>query len=103
VARVLKLVDEDEDLETQQPLEAASGPVSTVPTPCEESDVEVIEVPLLKKRKLTKVVKVVVPKVKEAQNVANFLAARRRQMPKPSVPHAANVEAFLANELSWLS
>jgi hypothetical protein len=58
----------------------------------------VIEGPLLKKMKLTKVVKVVVPQVEEAQNVANFLAARRRQMPKPSVPHAANVEAFLANE-----
>jgi hypothetical protein len=31
-------------------------------------------------------------------NVANFLAAQRKQAPKPSVPPLAAAEAFLANE-----
>ena len=52
----------------------------------------------MKKRKLLKGVEVAVPSVDEAQNVANFLAARRKRMPKSSVPCMKNVEAFLANE-----
>jgi hypothetical protein len=31
-------------------------------------------------------------------NVASFLVARRKQIPPPSVPRMADVEAFLANE-----
>jgi hypothetical protein len=98
VARVLKLIDESEDLEAQQPLETAPGPIPTVPTPGEELDVEVVEASLVKKRKLTKAVEVAAPEV-EAKNVASFLATQRKQMPKPSVPCMADVEAFLANEL----
>jgi hypothetical protein len=56
VARVLKLIDESEDLEAQQPLETALGPIPTVPTLSEELDVEVVEASLVKKRKLTKAV-----------------------------------------------
>jgi hypothetical protein len=77
VARVLKLVDEEEDLEAQQPLEAAPGPISIAPTIGEELDVEVIEAPLMKKRKLVKGVEVSTLDVK-AMNVANFLAAQRK-------------------------
>ena len=32
------------------------------------------------------------------KNVANFLAARRKQMPKSSIPRMTDVEAFLANK-----
>ena len=71
VARVLKLVDEEEDFEAQQPLEAALGLVLTAPTPGEESEVEVIEAPLVKKRKLVKTIKVAVSQIKVTQNVAN--------------------------------
>jgi hypothetical protein len=98
VARLLKLVDEEEELEAQQPLEATLRPISLVPTPSEESEVKVIEAPLVKKRKLVKGVEAVAPTVDEAQNVANFLSAWREWMPIPSVPCMAEVEAFLANE-----
>jgi hypothetical protein len=77
VAIVLKLVDEEEDLEVQQPLEAALGPILTAPTPSEESDVEMIEAPLVMKRKLTKRAEATAPEL-EARNVANFLAAQRK-------------------------
>jgi hypothetical protein len=97
VARVLKLIDESEDLEAQQPLETAPGPIPTVPTPGEELDVEVVEASLVKKRKLTKAVEVAAPEV-ETKNVASFLATQRKQMPKPSVPCMVDIEAFLANE-----
>jgi hypothetical protein len=58
----------------------------------------VIEAPFVKKRKLTKVVEVATPEV-EAKNVASFMAAQRKQMPKPFVPRLVDVEAFLANKL----
>jgi hypothetical protein len=78
----------------------------------------VIEAPLVKKRKLKKVVEptslvvnpialVVEPAAPvvelaaqgvKAVNVAGFLAARRRTTPLPSMPRMADVEAFLANE-----
>jgi hypothetical protein len=61
VARILKLIDKSEDLEALQPLEAASRPVPTVPTPDKESDVELIKGPLVKKRKLIKAVEVAAP------------------------------------------
>jgi hypothetical protein len=111
VARAFKLVDEEEDLEIEQPAEAILGPTPQVSTPAEESEVEVIEVPFVKKRKLKKVVEPAAPVVEpvapvvklvavvvEAMNVASFLVARRKQIPPPSVPCMADVEAFLANE-----
>jgi hypothetical protein len=60
LAKLLKLVDKEEELEAQQPLEAALGPTLAALTPSEESDVEVIEAPLMKKRKLIKGVEAVV-------------------------------------------
>jgi hypothetical protein len=71
----------------------------------------VIEAPLVKKRKLKKVVEPLAPVAESAAsvietaapavkivNVADFLAARRKQAPPPSVLRMADVEAFLANE-----
>jgi hypothetical protein len=57
----------------------------------------VIEAPLVKKRKLTKAVEATILE-DDAMNIASFLAARRKQMPKPFVPCIADVKAFLANE-----
>ena len=54
VARLLKLVDEEDDLEVGKPAKAASVPVTKALTPNEESEVEVIEVPLVRKRTLKK-------------------------------------------------
>ena len=56
-----------------------------------------IEASLVKKRKLTRGVGGAAPEVQK-KGVASFLAARKRPMPKPSVPCMANVETFLANE-----
>ena len=84
VARILKLVDEEEDLGVQQPFETIPGPLPTAPTPDEELEVEVIEAPLVRKRKLIKGVDVTAPEV-ELKHMANFLAVRRKQAPKPSV------------------
>jgi hypothetical protein len=78
----------------------------------------VIEAPLVKKRKLRKMVDPTVPVTEPATlviepsakvietaapavkvtNVAGFLVAWRKQAPPPSVPRMANIEAFLANE-----
>jgi hypothetical protein len=93
------LVEEDEELEAQQPLEATPRLVLTSPTPGEESKIEVIEAPLVKKRKLVKRVEVAAL-VAETKNVANFLAARRKQAPKPSVAPLVSIKAFLANDPS---
>ena len=60
VARVLKLVDEEEDLEAGQPTEATSVPVSI---PIGDSKVEVVEVPLLRKKTLKKVADAPLPEV----------------------------------------
>jgi hypothetical protein len=78
---VLKLVDEEKDLEAQQPLEATLGPILIVlsswrgvrcrsdrGSSCEEEEAD-------------KGVEAAAPQVIEAQNVANFLAARRKQCP----------------------
>ena len=102
VARLLKLVDEEEDSEVPQPLNTILGPVPTTPTPSEESNVEVIEAPLAKKRKLTKGVAAVAPEV-ESNRMASFLAIRRKQESKPDVPDVTKVEAFLANKLVEVS
>ena len=58
VARLLKLVDEEEDLEAEQPVEIASVPILV---PIEDSEVEVVEV-----------------EPAAIVNVANFLVARRK-------------------------
>jgi hypothetical protein len=116
VVRALKLADEES--ETEKPVEAAPSPTprteapaatqgakkthegapkETTPARVGDSEVEVIEVPLVKKRKLKRtfepaplVVEPVVPAVENLaaslSRVADFLAARRRQAPPPSVP-----------------
>jgi hypothetical protein len=120
VVRALKLADEE--LETEERVEAApsltprneapadtqgvkvpyeGAPKEVAPdrVPVEESDVEVIEAPLIRRRKLKRAseptplkVEPVVPvteNVAPAANVAKvagFLAARRNQAPPPSVP-----------------
>jgi hypothetical protein len=117
VARALKLADEEE-LEAEMPVKAVVEPTPLVPVPAEESDVQVIKAPLVKKRKLnkaveptvrvtepsasvikpaTRVIETATPMAK-AVNMVGFLAARRKQAPPPSVPRMADVEAFLANE-----
>ena len=97
VARLLKLVNEEEDLEAGQPAEAASVPI---PVPIEDSEVKVVEVPLMRKRTLKKAAEATAPEVEPVAtiNVANFQAARKKQIPPPTVPPMADVEAFLANE-----
>ena len=99
VARVLRLVDDEEDVEAEHPAEVASVPARKAPTPREESKVKVIEAPLPKKIMLRKIADVAVPPAAPAAvNMANFLANRKRQVPPPSVPRMDAVEAFLANE-----
>jgi hypothetical protein len=118
VARVLKLADEEDELEAKTSVKAVAEPTTLVSVPAEESDVQVIEAPLVKKRKLKKVAKpdiratkpaalVIEPAAKvietaapaaKAVNIAFFLVARRKQAPHPSMLRMADVEAFLANE-----
>ena len=100
VARVLKLVDEEDDLEAGKPVEVALVPVPKALTLGEESEVEVIEALLARKRTLKKVADAAAPEVVPtvAVNMVNFIANRKKQAPPPSVPPIANVEAFLANE-----
>ena len=88
MARVLKLVDEEEEAMVEKPVEAASIPAPGIPTPREDSEVEVIEAPLMRKRKLKKAVEAAAPKAVStaAATMANFLAARRRQALPPLVP-----------------
>jgi hypothetical protein len=79
--------------------------------PTEESDVQVIEAPLAKKRKLRNGVKPTVLATKPAAlvikpsaptvkaiGVADFLTARRQQALPSFVPRVEDVAAFLANE-----
>ena len=54
MARVLKLVDEEDDLEAGKPAKVASVPAPKASTPGEESEVEVIEALFAKKRTLKK-------------------------------------------------
>jgi hypothetical protein len=110
VARVLKLADEEDELEVEKPTRAVAKPTTRVLAPAEES-IEVIEAPLVKKRKLKKATEPSAPSVESAApvietaapivktvNVADFLVARRKQAPPPSVSCIADVEAFLSNE-----
>ena len=81
VARVLKLVDDEEDVEAEHYAEA-------------------IKAPLARKRTLKKAVDAAIPgaALAAAVNMANFLSNRRKLMPPPSVPRMDAIEAFLANE-----
>ena len=77
-----------------------SVPVQKTLTPKEDLEVEVIETPLVRNRTLKKAADAVAPEAAPAAAVsmANFLANRGKQIPLPSVPSMAVVEAFLANE-----
>ena len=83
-------------------MKAAPRPVLIDSTLPKESNVEKIEAHLVRKRKLVKGVDDATPEAK-AKSVSNFLAAQRKQAPKPSVPSVVNVKAFLANELIEVS
>ena len=100
MARVLKLVDDEDDVEAGQLAEATSVLVPKALTLREGSKVEVIEAPLMRKGTLKKVVDAAAPRAMLATmvNMANFLANWRRQVPPPSVPRMDTIEAFLANE-----
>ena len=76
VARVLKLVDEEDNLEDGKPTEVASVPAPNASTPREDSKVEVIEAPLAKKRTLKKAADAAAPEVVPtvAVNMARFIA-----------------------------
>ena len=80
VAKVLKLVDEKDDLEAGKPAEVASVPAPKASTPVEESEVKVIEAPLAKKQTLKKAVDAATPEAipTVAVNMANFIANRRK-------------------------
>ena len=80
VAKVLNLVDEEDDVEAGKPAEVTSVPVPKVPTQREESKVKVIEAHLMRKRTLKKAVDAAAPRVVPAAAVtmANFLANWRR-------------------------
>jgi hypothetical protein len=66
--------------------------------------VEVVEAPLVRKRRLTKAAGRDVPMpgtgppVDEVADVAGFLASRRKKAVPPSVPPLVEVEKFIANE-----
>jgi hypothetical protein len=66
---------------------------------------EVLEAPAVKKRKLSKAAELEVPlaelaaSVIGAEDVAGFLASRRKKAKLPLVPRLAKFEAFIANEL----
>jgi hypothetical protein len=110
VVRALRLADEEES-DAEKTVEATPEQTPLAKVPAEESDVQVIEAPLVKKRKLKRVAEPNIPAVEPATpmvetailaikvtNVADFLAARRSQAPPPSVPRVEDVAAFLANE-----
>ena len=80
VAWVLKLVDDEDDLEAGKPAKATSIPVPRAPTLGEASKVEVIKVPLARKMTLKKVADAAASEAVPAVvvNVANFLANRRK-------------------------
>jgi hypothetical protein len=133
VVRALRLVDEEES-EVEKPVEATPAPTPRTEAPAnmqgvkephegapketaqdrvsaEESDVEVVEAPLIKRKKLERasepttlevnpvmfVAETTAPAVNVVQ-VAGFLAACRSQAPPPSVPRVEEVIAFIANE-----
>jgi hypothetical protein len=96
VARALKLLDEEESPEAGGPAKDLPGPVPKTHSATDES-VEVVEAPLVKKRKLTRAAGID-PKVDEAAGVAGFLASRRLNAAPLSIPPLGEVEKFIANE-----
>jgi hypothetical protein len=111
VVKALVLADKEDELEVEEPATATLAPTPLVRASAEESDIQVVEAPIVKRRKLTKETGPTVPMVElaapligttvppiQTANVAGFLAARRSQAPPPSVPQAEEVVAFLANE-----
>ena len=100
MARVLKLVDDEDDLETEELVEVVSISVQKVPTPEEESKVKAIKAPLARKMTLKKAADAAIPEAAPAAavNMSKFLANKRKQIPPLSMPLMAAVEAFLANE-----
>jgi hypothetical protein len=103
VARVLKLLDEEESPEAGGPAKDLQGSARKTHSATEES-VEVVEAPLLKRRRLTKAAGADVPaagtgpKVNEVADVSGFLASRRKKAAAHSVPPLVEVEKFIANE-----
>jgi hypothetical protein len=103
VARALKLLDEEESPEVGGLAKDLPGSAQKTHSAAEES-VEVVEAPLVKRRKLTKAAGEDVPAagcaplVDEVADVAGFLASRRKKVVAPSVPPLVEVEKFMANE-----
>jgi hypothetical protein len=109
--RALVLADKEDELEVEEPATATFAPTPPVRASAEESDIQVVEASVVKKRKLTKETEPTVPMVEptapligtavppiQTVNVAYFLVAQRSQALPPSVPRAEEVAAFLANE-----
>jgi hypothetical protein len=103
VARVLKLLDEEESPEAGGPAKDLPGSARKTHSAAEES-VEVVEAPLVKKRRLTKAVGTDVPAaetgppIDEVADVAGFLASQRKKAMPSLVPPIVEVEKFIANE-----
>jgi hypothetical protein len=103
VARALKLLDEEESPETGGPTKDLPGPTRKTHSATEES-VEVVEAPLVKKRKLTRATGTGAPaagtgpQVDKAAGVAGFLASRRKNAMPLSIPPLGEVKKFIANE-----
>jgi hypothetical protein len=103
VARELKLLDEEESPEAGGPTEDLPGSAHKT-HPATDESVEVVEAPLVKKRKLTRAEGAGAPaagtgpQVDEAVGVAGFLASRRKNAAPLSIPPLVEVEKFIANE-----
>jgi hypothetical protein len=95
----------------KEPYEGAHKETAQDRVPAEESDIEVVEAPLLKRKKLKRASEPIALKVEPAvpaaetaapavnvMKVVGFLATQRSQTPPPSVPRVEEVAAFLANE-----
>jgi hypothetical protein len=102
-ARVLRLLDEEESPEVGGPAKDLPGPAHNSHSAAGES-VEVVEVPIVRKRKLTKATGTDVPTAgsgppaDEVADIAGFLASRRKKAVPPSVPPLVEVEKFIVNE-----
>jgi hypothetical protein len=111
MVRTLKLADEEDESKVEKPVKANPEPTPLAKVPAEESNIQVIEASLVKKRKLKRGAEPIALMVEPAAplidvttlavkkiNVAGFLAARRKQALPPSMPRVDDVAAFLANE-----
>jgi hypothetical protein len=103
VARALKLLDEEESSKVGGPTKNLPGSARKTHSATEES-VEVVEAPLVKRRKLTKAAGEDVPTagsalpVDKVAEVTGFLASRRKKAVPPSVSPLVEVEKFMTNE-----